>query len=318
MIFLISLLSTVCCFLFLLFVFYLQQRNEGQVRQRLQNMIKKSEYDRIKKIGLQPELSPSRNSSESFFYRQYIAPIFDRLDKYFNKFVPAKISEILEEKIFQAGKTGIWSLPRVMSFWFITTLIGVASAVFLTGLIHLHFLQEALIILFGIFSGAIFPLLRLNHLIDKRQKEIREMLPEFLDLLCVSVQAGLSFDGAIAKIIPRMSGPLIDEFRKMQNDISLGMTHKYALNQIARRCNLEEMYLFTAAVIQSEKLGTSMGKVLKNQADNMRDRQRQFIKAESMKAPIKIIFPMIIFIFPAIFIVLLLPPILTFIRTMGG
>ena len=132
-------------------------------------------------------------------------------------------------------------------------------------------------------------------MIAVRQKEIRRALPEFLDLLCVSVQAGLSFNGAITKITSRMKGALIDELKRFQSDVSLGMTHQYALTQIAKRCNLEEMYLFTSSVIQ---------------ADNMRDRHRQFVKAEAMKAPVKIIFP-------SVFVVVLFPAILSFLKNMA-
>ena len=143
-------------------------------------------------------------------------------------------------------------------------------------------------------------------------------MPEFLDLLCVSVQAGLSFDGAVAKLTKRMHGPLIDEFKRMQNDVALGMTHYYALTNVARRCDLEEVYLFTTSVIQAEKLGTSMTRTLKQQADNMRDRHRQHVKAEALKAPVKIIFPMVLFIFPSIFVVLLFPAVVSLIRAFGG
>ena len=96
------------------------------------------------------------------------------------------------------------------------------------------------------------------------------------------------------------------------------MTHQYALTNLAKRCDLEEVYLFTTSVIQAEKLGTSMTSTLKQQADNMRDRHRQWVKAQALKAPVKIIFPMVLFIFPSIFVVLLFPAVLTILRTLGG
>ena len=104
----------------------------------------------------------------------------------------------------------------------------------------------------------------------------------------------------------------------MQNDVSLGMTHQYALTNLAKRCDIEEVYLFTTSIIQAEKLGTSMTRTLQVQADNMRDRHRQAVKAEALKAPVKIIFPMVMFIFPSIFVVLLFPAMLTLLRTLGG
>ena len=324
MIILISLLGTLFWFFFILFIFYLKQKPETQVQRRVQILIKNAEDERerqagkIKKAEQQAEILKSKNLPPNNFYRRVISPIFDILDERFQKFVPEQIKKMLEEKIFQAGKTGIWSLSRVVSFWFVTMLAGTFMAIMLTTVVQLHFLQEVMIVLMGIAWGAAFPMVRLNTMIIRRQKKIRRMLPEFLDLLCVSVQAGLSFDSAVAKITTRMTGPLIDELKRMQSDISLGMTHQYALTQMARRCDLEEMYLFISSIIQAEKLGTSMGRTLKIQADNMRDRHRQFIKAEAMKAPVKIIFPMVLFIFPSVFVVLLMPAILTFIKSMGN
>lgn len=324
MIFFISLLIALFWFFFVLFIFYLKQKPDAQVRRRVQILIKNAEIERAAKAGkikqaeLQAEALKNKNAQRTNFYTRVISPVFDVLDKHFQKFVPVHIKNILEEKIFQAGKLGVWSLSRVISFWFVTLLAGTIAAAALTTVVEYHFLQEVMIVLMGVVWGAVFPLVRLNTMIMRRQKDIRRMLPEFLDLLCVSVQAGLSFDGAVSKITMRMKGPLIDEMKRFLSDISLGMTHQHALTQMARRCDLEEMYLFTTSVIQAEKLGTSMGRTLKIQADNMRDRHRQFIKGEAMKAPVKIIFPMVMFIFPSIFVVLLMPAILTFIKTMGN
>ena len=150
----------------------------------------------------------------------------------------------------------------------------------------------------------------LNIITQKRQKAIQKQLPELLDLLCVSVQAGLSFDGAMRKIVERMEGPLIDECRKMLDDIRMGAVRRQALRLMGERCDVQDVALFTTAVIQAERLGTSMATTLNNQAENMRERRRQYIKAEALKAPVKIVFPLIMFIFPTLFVVTLLPAIL--------
>ena len=224
---------------------------------------------------------------------------------------------MLEEKIFLAGKTQVWSLKRVVSFWVMSLMFGFFAGVAIAYNVHFHYLQEIMIVILGTVAGAYFPMWRLNSMIAKRKKIIRRTLPEFLDLLCVSVQAGLSFNGAVSKVISQMTGPLVDEFKRMQSDISFGMTRQYALTQVAQRCDLEEMYLFTSSVIQAERLGTGMGRTLKIQADNMRERHRQFVKAEALKAPVKMIFPMVVFIFPSLFIVLLFPAIYSFVTSMG-
>ena len=179
-------------------------------------------------------------------------------------------------------------------------------------------LQSVLFAWLCVLVGALLPFSILNSAIRKRQKSIDKQLPEVLDLLSVSVRAGLSFDGALKKITDRMTGPLIDEFRRMQQDVRMGAPRARAFQAIAKRCDVDDLYLFITAVIQAERLGTSMGKTLNNQADNMRERRRQKAKAEALKAPVKIVFPLVLFIFPAIFVVVLLPSVLSLIHNLGG
>lgn len=306
-----------------MFIVNVMQSPESQVRRRIVSLIESAEAARMKsakkkqEIAKQKELEKNNLAGRSRFYVKYISPLLDKIDKKVQFLIPAQLRNLIEEKIFQAGRTGIWSLPRVVSFWVLSVIAGAGWGIAMTMIVEFHFLQEMMVILLGVVLGAIFPIVRLNKIIEARKKIIKRTLPEFLDLLCVSVQAGLSFDAAVSKITVRMSGPLIDEFKRFQNDVSLGMTRQYALNQMARRCNLEELYLFTSSVIQAEKLGTSMGRTLKIQADNMRERHRQFIKGEALKAPVKIIFPMVFFIFPSIFVVVLFPAFLSFMKNMG-
>lgn len=325
MVFVVSLIFAILCAALTAFIIWAKQRPAAQIRRRINILIEKAEEERARKIAKDKkveqkieEVKVSRTFKKSRLYEHFINPFFSTIDSYLQKLAPSQIKLMFEDKIFRAGKAGVWSLPRIISFWAISVLIGTAAGIIITYHVQFHFLQETLIILAGFAWGAILPIVHLNKLIAERQKIIRRSLPEFLDVLYVSVQAGLSFDGAVAKIASRMRGPLIDEFKRMQNDVSLGMTHQHALTQLAKRCDLEEVYLFTASVIQAEKLGTSMGRTLKIQADNMRERHRQYIKAEALRAPIKIIFPMVIFIFPSIFVVVLFPAILSFIKNMNG
>lgn len=297
---------------------------EVQLRKRLEVMIRNAEAERAKlpKLVKRSQTSVTNTGQavkrDSTFFERVIKPILVLLEERSQKFAPAEIKLQLEDKIFRAGKTGVWGLKRLITIWALTIVVGLIGAIFFVYGKELHPLQLVMIIFLGIFIGGAIPFAFLNSKIRQRQKALRRQLPEFLDLLSVSVQAGLSFDGAVAKIVSRMRGPLIEEFKRFQNDVGLGMTHQYALTQLARRCDLEEVYLFTTSVIQAEKLGTSMTRTLKIQSDNMRDRHRQWVKGEALKAPVKIIFPMILFIFPAIFVVLLFPSVLTMIRNLGG
>ena len=106
------------------------------------------------------------------------------------------------------------------------------------------------------------------------------------------------------------------ECRRMQDDIRMGVVRRTAMRSMADRCGLEDVSLFMTSIIQAERLGTSMGKTLKNQADNIRERRRQYVKAQAMKAPVKIVFPLVLFIFPAIFVVTLVPSLLYLLKNL--
>ena len=328
-------LALIASLLFAVIVFigvlYFKQNPEAQLRKRLHDMIDAAEAERARNPKRRKNVTPTVIDTEpnaavqvvtsrdnKSFRARVIQPLINSLDERFQKFAPKEIKAQLEEKIFRAGKTGVWSVTRLVTIWVLSIIGFVALALIMLRGVMIHPVQQLFIILLAFFMGAVVPFAVLNSTIRKRKKSIRKQLPEFLDLLCVSVQAGLSFDGAVGKMVRRMKGPLIDEFLRMQNDVALGMTHQYALTNLAKRCDLEEVYLFTTSVIQAEKLGTSMTRTLKQQADNMRDRHRQYVKAEALKAPVKIIFPMVLFIFPSIFVVLLFPAMISLIRAFSG
>lgn len=330
MIFVVALFAALLWFVFIFSLLTLRQSPEAQLRKRLNDMIDAAEAERAKTAKKLKKSKPviveaqAENTRRKIsrkpqkFFERVIQPIIDALDERLQKFAPNEIRMQLEDKIFRAGKMGVWDVKRLIVFWFLSIIGATFFTIVMIQDLELHPLQRLMITGLGVFAGAAIPFAVLNSKIRQRQKLLRKQLPEFLDLLCVSVQAGLSFDGAVAKLTKRMKGPLIDEFKRMQNDISLGMTHQYALTNVGRRCDLEEVYLFTTSVIQAEKLGTSMTRTLKQQADNMRDRHRQYVKAEALKAPAKIIFPMVLFIFPSMFVVLLFPALFMLIKNMGG
>ena len=331
MIFAVALTASLLWFILMVWILRLKQGPEAQLRKRLYEMIEQAESERAKHPKKKKNKTPTVVETQSNANVQFaelneksslkerlIRPIIRNLEERFQKFAPREIKLQLEDKIFRAGKVGVWSIQRLIALWglsiFVCTILGILM---IQGLM-IHPIQQLFIVVLAMFAGAAIPFVILNSKIRQRQKSIRKQLPEFLDILCVSVQAGLSFDGAIGKMTRRMKGPLIDEFKRMQSDVALGMTHQYALTNLAQRCDLEEIYLFTTSVIQAEKLGTSMTRTLKVQADNMRDRHRQYVKREALKAPVKIIFPMVLFIFPSIFVVLLYPAIVSLIRAFGG
>ena len=157
--------------------------------------------------------------------------------------------------------------------------------------------------LFGFF----LPNLLLQSRIDRRQKEIRKAMPDALDLLTICVEAGLGFDGAMAKVNEKWDNELSLAFGRVLREIQLGKLRREALRDMADRIGIAEMTSFVAAIIQSEQLGVSMAKVLRIQADQMRMKRRQRAEEEAHKAPVKMLFPMVLLIFPSLLIILLGP-----------
>lgn len=229
---------------------------------------------------------------------------------------PARLRPIIQKRLLLAGKSREWGIAE----FFGSCLLG-AVVMWLFALVMIRTatyapVQKAMMVfLLGVLGG-LMPVVFLNTTIQRRQQQIEHQLPEVLDLLCVSVQAGLSFDAALSKITARMKGPFIDECRRMQDDIRMGVVRRTAMRSMADRCGLEDVSLFMTSIIQAERLGTSMGKTLKNQADNIRERRRQYVKAQAMKAPVKIVFPLVLFIFPAIFVVTLVPSLLYLLKNL--
>ena len=230
--------------------------------------------------------------------------------------VPKGLRPIIQKRLVLAGKAREWSVAEFFGSCLLGALVmWLFATVLVRGGSWAPIQKTMIVFLLGILGG-LMPVVFLNTTIDRRQKQIERQLPQVLDLLCVSVQAGLSFDAALAKITARMKGPFIDECRRLQEDIRRGVVRRTAVRALADRCGLEDVSLFMTSIIQAERLGTSMGKTLKNQADNIRERRRQYVKAQAMKAPVKIVFPLVLFIFPAIFVVTLVPSLLYLLKNL--
>ena len=144
-----------------------------------------------------------------------------------------------------------------------------------------------------------------------RRERIRSELPDALDLLAVSVEAGMCFDGAIQKLTEHMEGPLIEEFALALGEMRIGESRRNALQKMVTRVDTPELASFVRAIIQADELGISLGRILKVQAADTRNKRQPAAEEKAMKAPIKMLFPTVIFIFPAMFLVILGPAMLT-------
>lgn len=251
-------------------------------------------------------------------YERLVKPAIDGFVKKIAQMAPSTLRKEAEELVEYSG--GFYGLGFngfvltvcastvffvLLAIWRIRT---VGSSVF--GIIFLLALGFAA----GVGTP---PFMFLKHVVNVRREAIRRAMPDVLDLLCVSVQAGLGFDGALGKVAAKMKGPLIEEFERLLQELRMGVTRRNALMRLADCCGIEDMRLFTAAMIQAEKLVVGMAQVLEIQAENMREIRRQRAKEMAAKLPVKILFPTIIFIFPVLFVVVLGPAVVSLIDTMA-
>jgi tight adherence protein C len=168
---------------------------------------------------------------------------------------------------------------------------------------------------FGVLSF-LLPDLLLTARASRRRESIRAALPDALDLLTVSVEAGLGFDAALAKLSEYLEGPVAEEFALTLNEMRVGESRQEALKRLAERVNAPELGSFTRAIIQSDQLGMSLGRILRSQAEDTRNRRQTEAEEKAMKAPIKMLFPTVLFIFPAMFLVILGPAVINLLNTL--
>ena len=154
--------------------------------------------------------------------------------------------------------------------------------------------------------------------VKKAQKQIRRSLPDAMDLMSVCVEAGLTFEGAMGKVAERYTDRLGTEFGQVLSEIRLGRQRRDAMADLGERSGVDEVISFTQAVIQSDSMGTGIAKVLRIQSDELRRRRRQRAQEKGAQASLKMLFPMVLFIFPALWIVLLGPAVLLLLKSFSG
>ncbi len=176
---------------------------------------------------------------------------------------------------------------------------------------------KALIFLFGLVLAILVPRYYLQSSIKTRQGAIRNQLPDILDLLSVSVEAGLGFDAALLRVSDRSNGPLIDELITVHREMQMGRPRRESLKDLGERSSVGELKIFASSIIQADILGISIKNVLKTQSQQLRLSRKQRAEEKAMKAPVKMMLPLVIFIFPVIFLILLGPSLIQIMDTFG-
>ncbi|MGE5373238.1 MAG: type II secretion system F family protein [Solirubrobacterales bacterium] len=251
-------------------------------------------------------------------------PFFDRVIRPFlvwvgtktQRFVPVTKSENWEKKLVMAGNPWNISAAEFISFQYALTVILGLSALILSLLNGMGFLITAGAAFWGLLFGRFILDTLLNSKIRARQTLLTKALPDVLDLLTVCVEAGLGFDAAMQKVVQKTDGPIADEFHISLQEMKMGKHRREALIGLSERTGSEDLDSFIRAVVQADQMGVPISKVLRIQSDQMRVLKRQRIEEKAMKAPVKMLVPMLLFIFPSIFLVLLGPAIIQLKSTM--
>ncbi|RMD00366.1 type II secretion system F family protein [Clostridium autoethanogenum] len=244
------------------------------------------------------------------FSERMIMPFYENFSKVLLRITPHQKIVMLNKKLERAGvlknsTVQKWILKKSMIILIFSTILGV-----LVLMVDFNIMKVIVFTILVVITINVFFNFYLSKRIQNRKNKILKDLPYTLDLITVSVEAGLSFDGAIARVISNIRGELCDEFAKSLKEITMGIERKAALKNMSERCDVKELSMFISSLIQADELGVSLSKVLRIESANLREHRRQVSREKAMKAPIKMLFPLIFFIFPTIFIIILGPAVI--------
>jgi tight adherence protein C len=253
------------------------------------------------------------------FVERTLRPLAARLSGSVSRVTSSSFSERTEKRLALAGNPGDLRVADWLGIKAIGAIVGAILFFFLFGVVGLlgfPFLIGVLLALVGGLFGYTAPEFWLGRKVKARQKAILLMIPDALDLLTISVRAGLGFDAALGKVVEKLQGPLSDEFRRALAEVRVGKARREALRDIVPRTEVIPLTNFIGAIIQAEQLGVSISKVLQVQSEQLRIERRQRAEEMAAKAPIKMLFPLVGCIFPSLFIVILGPAIILIIENL--
>jgi tight adherence protein C len=254
------------------------------------------------------------------FSERVIVPMLQSIGEFSTRFTPQKVVEETEKKMELAGNPIRMDAATFLASRFIVSGLfgGFLILIFVVSPRTWSLGSMVLVVILFTILGFAFPQLWLQSKINGRQREIRKAMPDAMDLLTVCVEAGLGFDAAMSKVAEKWENQLSMAFARSIREVQLGKTRRETLRDMADRIGLSEMTSFVAAIIQSEMLGVSLAKVLRIQSDQMRLKRRQMAEEEAHKAPIKMLLPMGLLIFPSIMIILMVPAVFQIMGVFGG
>lgn len=292
---------------FIYFIFIFQKERRDRVKKRLSIFIDQPDSSQSAEL----EATEKKDS----IFKRAVHHLWKEFKRSFKQKLPGEKEAKIEVKLLQAGNpfgmTPVEFRLLQISLFLLMPILFIGYGM----LLKFNVGGIVLLLILSIATASFLPHFYLKQKIKQRYKSAVRELPDVLDLLTVSLEAGLGFDSALSKLVSKKQGVLADEFHRCLEEIRLGKTRREALSGVRDRLEVDEIKILISSIIQAEKLGIGMVQVLRIQSAEVRDQRKQRAEEEAMKAPIKMLFPLVLFIFPSIFIVLLGPAILQFIDT---
>jgi tight adherence protein C len=253
--------------------------------------------------SLGTDLAPGESETERPFAERVLAPLSDRLVSLGRRLTRADTAERLRHRLDIAGNPPGWDVPRIIGAKALAmVLLGGLAVVYVLGN-GTAFPKAALVVAAVGGLGFVLPNILIFNAGQKREALMQRALPDALDLLTVSVEAGLGFDAAVMKVARNTQGPLAEEFARLQQEMRLGVGRGEALRGLAERSTLKDLKSFSLAIVQADQLGVPIGRVLRVQSGEMRLKRRQRAEEQAQKVPVKIMIPLVLFIMPCLLIV---------------
>jgi tight adherence protein C len=275
---------------------------------------------RLTQLGTMQAKNLEELELQAPFMERTIRPLASKLSGTVARITSTSFTERTEKNLALAGNPGDLRVADWLGIKAIGAIVGGILFFLLfvvLNIMGLPFLIGLLMTAVGVFLGYTVPEFWLGGRVKKRQKAILLMIPDTLDLLTISVRAGLGFDAALGKVVEKLNGPLSDEFRRALAEVRVGKARRDALRDIVPRTEVAPLTNFIGAIIQAEQLGVSVSKVLQVQSEQLRIERRQRAEEQAAKAPIKMLFPLVGCIFPSLFIVILGPAIILIIQNLA-
>ena len=251
------------------------------------------------------------------FTERAVAPVMSGLVALGRRFTPTGYVDNIRRKFVWAGVGNADGVDRFLAIRTLTAaaVLPVFVVMFIWNPLHMDGMLKLIVTALLIAALLLGPDAWLNRKVAERQLSVQEKLPDVLDLLTISVEAGLGFEQALDRTIAAVPGALSDEFARMLGEVRAGASRADAMRAMEQRTNVPEVRSFVLAILQADTFGVSIGRVLRAQSDEMRIKRRQLAQEKAQKAPVKMLIPMVFCVFPALFVVVIGPAIINITET---